>query len=369
MHDVFISYSSQDQKIADAIVNILENQKIKCWIAYRDAEAGGDYAVSIIRAIKNSKVCVLILSQESNTSKYVLSEINSCVNHGKTIIPFKIDDVMLHEAIEFYLGKTHWLDAMTAPLEAHIHKLADRVRLLTSKEDSGSSDGNKSQSITQPDVSKIDRFITRMAKYEELVSLGYNAEKIAMQLVENDYVNCNGIGEDNEGDAQQWAKFIQNSTDTFQFLLNGHNEIVGNWSILALNEQMFEEAKAGNLLEKDISHEKSEMIVFPDVYYGYILVFSLLPDYRNGPDNYLKILCSFYEQIEVYAEHGIFFKEWCMNVFSAEIENLVKKLGFVYLCDNVSFGKIYHQFFLPLPNNSIISKFPRLKQLYEGAMI
>jgi hypothetical protein len=364
MHDVFISYSSRDQVIADAIVNILENQKIKCWIAYRDAEAGGEYAVSIIRAIKNCKLCVFILSHESNTSKHVLNEINSCVNYGISIIPFKIADVMLHEAIEYYLGKTHWLDALTVPLEVHIIKLADRIQILIDKDIVEKNTVIKDPSSISGNTFKQDKFATRMTKYEELVSLGYDAGKIAIQLVENDYINCNGIGEDNEGNAQQWAKFLQNSTETFQFLLNGENKIIGDWSILALSKQMFDEAKAGQLLEKDITYEKSEMIVFPDIYYGYLLAISLLPDYRTM-QNYVKLINSFYNQLEVYAENGIFFKEWCMNVFSSEIENLIKKLGFIYLCDNIIFGKIYHLVFMPLPQNQFLDKFPRLKQLYE----
>jgi len=367
MHDVFISYSSKDRKIADAVVNILENHKIKCWIAYRDAEAGGDYAVSIIKAIKKSKVCVLILSNESNNSKHVLNEINSCVNHEVSILPFKIDEVMMHEAIEYYLGKTHWLEAMTPPLEEHIIKLADRIKNFIENEHVGKTDYVKVHTSTESpsQTQTTDKFATRMVKYEEMTSLGYNPTKIAIQIVENDYITCNGIDEDNEGDAQQWEKFIQNSTETFQFLLNGENEIIGNWSILALNEQMFAEAKEGRLLEKDITYEKSEMIAFPDTYYGYMLAILLMPDYRNMK-NYMQLVNSFYAQLEAYAEDGIFFKEWCMNVFSSEIENIVKKLGFVYLCDNIKFGKIYHQVFIPLPKNPIVDKFPRLKELYEA---
>ena len=366
MHDVFISYSSTNQKIADAVVSILENQRIKCWIAYRDAEAGDDYAVSIVRAIKKSKVCVLILCGDSNCSRHVLSEINSCVNYSVTVLPFKVADVALHEAIEYYLGKTHWLDAMTPPLEDHIIKLAERVRYFLNERGVASGDMTQKPGLpTKLNSSKANRFDTKMAKYEELVSLGYDAEKIAIQLVENDYINFYGIDEDNEGTAQQWEIFIQNSTETTQFLINGDDEIVGDWSILALNEKMFEEAKKGQLLEKDITFEKSEMIAFPDIYYGYVLSISILPDYRTMK-NYMKLVNSFYEQLEVYAEHGIFFKEWCMNVFSSEIENIAKRLGFTYLCDNKKYGKIYHQHFMPLPKNPITAKFPRLIQLYDA---
>ena len=164
MHDVFISYSSRNQTIADAVVNILENQKIKCWIAYRDAETGNDYAVSIIKAIKNCKVCVLILSQESNDSKHVLNEINSCVNYGISILPLKIADVMLHEAIEYYLGKTHWLDAITPPLEVHIYKLADRIKSLLDNGNSEEAISSIAQKPAEPVAIKSNKFSTNEKK-------------------------------------------------------------------------------------------------------------------------------------------------------------------------------------------------------------
>ncbi|NQT71340.1 MAG: toll/interleukin-1 receptor domain-containing protein [Chloroflexi bacterium] len=36
-HDVFISYSTNDKTVADAVCATLESQKIRCWIAPRDA--------------------------------------------------------------------------------------------------------------------------------------------------------------------------------------------------------------------------------------------------------------------------------------------------------------------------------------------
>ena len=364
MHEVFISYSNKDQNLADAVVSILEASRIKCWIAYRDACVGEDYAASIIRAIKDCKACVLILSEKSNESKHVLSEINSCVNYGVTIIPLRIADVMFGDALEYYLGKTHWLDALTDPIEEHINRLGERINILLKKNVETNIPAAKGTSpIHVFNHPKVDVMSTRMVKYQELLSFGYNADKIAMQLMENDYVTCNGIGDDNQGNAGQWAQFVQNSTETFQYLINGENKIVGDWSILALSPEMFAQAKAGELLEKDISFNVSEMIIFPGRYYGYILMISVMPDYRSMP-NYMKVMTSFFQQLEEYAAEGIFFEEWCMNVFSVEIENLVKKLGFKYLIDNKSFGKIYHMDFLPLPNNPFINKFTKLMELY-----
>ena len=264
MHEVFISYSNKDQNLADAVVSILEASRIKCWIAYRDACVGEDYAASIIRAIKDCKACVLILSEKSNESKHVLSEINSCVNYGVTIIPLRIADVMFGDALEYYLGKTHWLDALTDPIEEHINRLGERINILLKKNVETNIPAAKGTSpIHVFNHPKVDVMSTRMVKYQDLLSFGYNADKIAMQLMENDYVTCNGIGDDNQGNAGQWAQFVQNSTETFQYLINGEDKIVGDWSILALSPEMFAQAKAGELLEKDISLDVSEMIIFP----------------------------------------------------------------------------------------------------------
>ena len=355
MHDIFISYSSKDQKIADAIINILETQKIKCWIAYRDAEAGDDYAGSIVRAIRNCKACVLVFSSESNQSKHVLNEINSCVNYEKLIIPFRIADVLLHDALEYYLGRTHWLDALTQPLEEHIHKLVERLNTIIQKDPTDKTPATET---------KINHTDTRMAKYEELIALGYDIEKISIQLVENYYINCRGRVDENAGTPAQWAQFVQNSTETFRYLLNIQNSIVGGWSIAALNKDIYEKAKKGELLEKDMDYENSELIALPGKYLGYFVGFSILPDYRTM-QNYKKLWESFYLQLQEYAENGIFFAELCMNIISPEIEKIMTQLGLKHIADNASYGKIYHQYLIPLPQNTIIDKFPILKELYE----
>jgi len=40
--DVFISYSTEDKAVADAVVSVLENEGIRCWYAPRDIESGTD---------------------------------------------------------------------------------------------------------------------------------------------------------------------------------------------------------------------------------------------------------------------------------------------------------------------------------------
>jgi hypothetical protein len=131
-----------------------------------------------------------------------------------------------------------------------------------------------------------------MVKFGDLIDLGYTAAKIAIQLVENDYINCNGIDENNEGSAEQWESFLQDNSETFQYLINGENKIVGDWSIVALTDEAYEKAMAGELLEAELGIENTEMICFPGTYNGYILTFSILPQYRTA-NNYNLLIESF----------------------------------------------------------------------------
>jgi hypothetical protein len=68
-HEVFISHSSLDKPVADAVCAALEKKAIRCWIAPRDVQPGRSFAGEITRAIQHSKVMVLIFSAHSNTSE------------------------------------------------------------------------------------------------------------------------------------------------------------------------------------------------------------------------------------------------------------------------------------------------------------
>lgn len=115
MHDVFISYSSKNQVIADALCHYLEEQKIRCWIAPRNILPGKDYAEVIDEAITGCKVFILVFSQPSAESIWCNKEVNSALNERKIIIPFRIDSAPISGSMKWYLAGIHWIDAIPDP--------------------------------------------------------------------------------------------------------------------------------------------------------------------------------------------------------------------------------------------------------------
>ena len=128
-HDVFICYSSNDKGVADATCHFLEQQGIKCWIAPRDVSTGS-YASSIVEAIENSKLMVLIFTNSANFSNHVKRELELAVSNGLTIQHFRTEAVEPTSELKYYLSSMHWLDALTPPLEDHLSKLAKMVSQL-----------------------------------------------------------------------------------------------------------------------------------------------------------------------------------------------------------------------------------------------
>ena len=127
-HDVFISHSSKDKLIADAICANLEAAGARCWIAPRDIAAGDDWPTAISNAISSCRVMVLVFSASSNSSEDVSRELYLAANGGLVIIPFKIEAIKPRPGMEYYLARTHWLDAMNPPTKEQIAILVNRVR-------------------------------------------------------------------------------------------------------------------------------------------------------------------------------------------------------------------------------------------------
>src|SRR6187431_1607022 len=129
-HDVFISHSSNNRPIANAVCAALENAGIRCWIAPRDVMPGRSYSGEITRAIQQSRAFILIFSQHSNNSEQVLREVQLAANSRLHIVQFRIDAVAPSDDLEYYLSGPHWLDAVTPPLENHLEQLKSSMKAL-----------------------------------------------------------------------------------------------------------------------------------------------------------------------------------------------------------------------------------------------
>jgi len=127
---VFISHSSRDKEIADAICQHLESTGVSCWIAPRDIEPGADWTEGILQGIASSRLFVLVFSGHANDSDHVHREVGRACSLHLPVLPFRTEAVEPRSSLGYFLQTVHWFDATTAPLERHLPDLTERVKAL-----------------------------------------------------------------------------------------------------------------------------------------------------------------------------------------------------------------------------------------------
>ena len=149
-HDVFISYSNKDKPTADAVCAALEANGIRCWIAPRDILPGSDWGEAIIDAIHGCRAMLLIFSSNSNASAQIKREVERSVNAGIPVVPFRIEDVMPSKTLEYFISTQHWLDALTPPMEQHLHYLVNTMRAILAQKPDGSEASVREPQLKPP---------------------------------------------------------------------------------------------------------------------------------------------------------------------------------------------------------------------------
>jgi len=93
--DIFISYSSKDQEIADNLMRA----GFQTWIATKDIKEGS-YAKQIMQAIRDAKLFLVVISKNSISSEQEKNEIDRAFNYvkdGMSIVPFIIDNTEMDD--------------------------------------------------------------------------------------------------------------------------------------------------------------------------------------------------------------------------------------------------------------------------------
>ena len=130
-YDVFISYSSVDQKVTEGICGFLEARGIRCFVSYRDIPRGVDWADYITEAIDISRMMVVVFSKNFNNSRQTNREIAMAADKPMPILTYRITNDELTGSKKYYLNNLNWIDAFPnteqyfGELYANVCKLLD----------------------------------------------------------------------------------------------------------------------------------------------------------------------------------------------------------------------------------------------------
>jgi hypothetical protein len=118
MSRIFISYANADGgDAAGQLADVLESASRPCWIAPRDVLPGVPYPGQIVRAIRESRGLVLLLTPGANQSQAVLQEVELAHNEHKIIVALMVRSTEPCDDLRFFLSVRHrlvWTEARAA---------------------------------------------------------------------------------------------------------------------------------------------------------------------------------------------------------------------------------------------------------------
>ena len=126
---VFISYSSLDKAVASTICRAIEGRGHPCWIASRDVHPGDNFQESIVQAIRECRVMVLVFSKNANGSREIQKELALAGQFERLVIPVRVEDVQPSDAFRFELATRQWVDIFE-DWEHAIERLVKRIEAI-----------------------------------------------------------------------------------------------------------------------------------------------------------------------------------------------------------------------------------------------
>jgi tetratricopeptide (TPR) repeat protein len=115
---LFVSHVREDRAAALEVVGELERRGVPCWVAPRDVHPGKPFDDEIAEALENCWAMLLLFSDRCNEKDYIRREVTVAGEHGKTIIPFRIEDVQPRGALRMRLSDLHWIDGFVSREQA-----------------------------------------------------------------------------------------------------------------------------------------------------------------------------------------------------------------------------------------------------------
>ena len=341
-YDLFISYATKNADIAKYVVEKVERRGKRCFIAPRDIRSGTDYASEIVKGISNSLAVLLIFSSESDKSAYVLREVNSAVSRNKTIIPLRIENFLPSEAMEFYLGPTHWLDAFPQVLDTHLDSVFSILKGLSSQ-----SETPPAREIVFSGLHTVD--------VTDLLAAGWTKQQITLREIELDYLcippDKYTMNDITEGVLEDWIDSVQESADTSCALVKD-DQMIGYCDFYPVERADFDLLKDGS------SMIKADMIAlysFGGRFDAYIAMAAVDPDCASQ-DTYMRIFDWIFARLSKWNEEGILIDRIGVSVYQTLLEKFIKAFGFEYACTNPAGGKVYVTNMEKLSQNGLYRK-------------
>jgi len=130
MKDVFVSFHTPDQGVAEKIVDFLEKNGLHCFFAPRDMPGGTVFCEELVAELESCKVLLLVFSEATHNSKYVPLELQLAFDGEPNCLPVFIEDCEPQKSFKMLLSSLHHVNAFSGEIEDFLPAILKATKKL-----------------------------------------------------------------------------------------------------------------------------------------------------------------------------------------------------------------------------------------------
>lgn len=176
--DIFISFASQDRKVANILCTALESRGFGCWISSRNIQPGENFQVSIVQAIRRARIMLLVFTENSNKSEEMTKELALASQQKLIVIPLRVEDVTPNEAFSYEFATRQWIDFF-ADWEFAMDQLSLRIASAIGDPAADAAAPAPAPSVSPPETHKATPEASKVTAQPRQVSAPVGAPKKA----------------------------------------------------------------------------------------------------------------------------------------------------------------------------------------------
>lgn len=192
---------------------------------------------------------------------------------------------------------------------------------------------------------------------------GWDDERLQTEIYKLDYETMEGLTDDHSGTPRQWGPVFSDHPESWRLIATRNGRLIGYWHFVVLFSDQYQEARAGVMLDKDITADRARSFELPGVYNAYFAGIAILPEYRK-PTVLRMLLHSLLRVLEDLAREQVFIGEFCANAFTPGGVSLCKTLGMKRCARHVNHGEIFEGQLLHFLDLPVAQPFSELRRLY-----
>jgi len=201
---------------------------------------------------------------------------------------------------------------------------------------------------------------------EATTTWGWSGADLLRRLIKLDHrLLGDDLTSEREGTVEQWAPVFLANPSSWTLLVSRPRDIVGYWMFVALSPVEFERARAGSLLDSEISVAKVQPLDVPGVYNLYFVLLGVLPGFPGGG---ARLIDAFFTRLEEMASRGVFFREVIANAYTAEGKRICEGFGMERVGPHQDFGTVYSLKLTPWPRALRFKRWSDLADSYRRAL-